>query len=81
VLHKRRVCGIFSLRPFLAPTQGKRPTSPGASKPGLFFYGERLARQVDKPTPGTIITRINNEGSIKLDPPGIEIAMTDVYAA
>ena len=28
---------IFSLRPFLASTQGKRPTSPGASKPGLFL--------------------------------------------
>jgi len=29
----------------------------------------------------TILTRIVNEGSIKLDPPGIEFAMADIYSA
>jgi Uma2 family endonuclease len=29
----------------------------------------------------TIVTRIVSDGSIKLDPPGLEIAMADVYPA
>jgi Uma2 family endonuclease len=30
---------------------------------------------------GTILTRIVNDGAIALDPPGIEIAVADIYAA
>jgi len=32
-------------------------------------------------TGDTILTRIVNDGSIKLDPPGLEFAMADVYSA
>ena len=32
-------------------------------------------------TGDTIVTRIVTDGSIKLDPPGIEFAMADVYSA
>jgi hypothetical protein len=38
---------MFSLRPFLTPTQGKRPTSPGASKPGLFLRSCQADGQFD----------------------------------
>jgi Uma2 family endonuclease len=32
-------------------------------------------------TEGTIVTRIVNEGGITLDPPGLEIALSDIYAS
>jgi Uma2 family endonuclease len=32
-------------------------------------------------TDGTIVTRIVTEGGIALDPPGLEIALSDIYAA
>jgi hypothetical protein len=45
----------------------------GPEKPRIVHH-ERAADE-------TILTRIVSEGRIKLDPPGLEIVMADVYAA